>query len=117
MKVFFGASPRGVNHYNTFYKKIFKEIEAAGFTNLDDDVIKITYPELIARANKSSKAYSDYANKKLKGVQDADICVFEVSEPSLGVGFLIERALQYAKPVIILYYKDQIPVVFAGLDE
>ncbi len=117
MKVFFAASPRGVSTYSNFYKKIFKEIQDLGFTQIDDDVIKLTYPELIERANQDSKSYTAYANKKIHAVQESDICVFEVSEPSLGVGFLIQRALEFGKPVIVLYYKNNIPILFAGLEE
>ncbi len=118
MKVYFAASPRGTAQHNAFYKKIFNEIRALGFTHVDDDVVKYNYVELVSNVNKNNKAYTEYANKKLHSVQTADICIFDVSDPSLGIGFLIERALQFAKPVIMLYYyKNHFPFMFAGLED
>ena len=51
----------------------------------------------------------------VKGIQSADICIFEISFKSLGGGYLIHLALTLSKPTIILYYKENKPHIFSAV--
>ena len=53
----------------------------------------------------------------IDGIQSADICLFEATTPSLAVGFLIQRALEYSKPTIVLYYKENMIYFLSGIED
>ncbi len=117
MKVFFTASLRGQDEFGKFYHAIFKDVELMGFKNLDDEILKLpaSYYESIQKQGKH--AFIDLYQRKIRAVQEADICIFEGSMPSLSIGFLIQKALDFNKPTIILYYDKNTPQFISGIDE
>lgn len=117
MKIFFTASLRGQSEFGTYYKEIFNLIEKTGAKNLDDEILKLSkdYYETIQKQGRV--AFTDLYKRKIKALQQADICIFEGSIPSLSIGYLIEKALDFNKPTIIFYYKNTTPEFIAGIDE
>lgn len=55
--------------------------------------------------------------KRLQETSKADVCVYEISYPSFGVGQLAQEAIREGKPVILLYYKGNPPHFFTGTAE
>jgi len=43
--------------------------------------------------------------------------VFYCSFGSLSIGFIIERSLEFNKPTIVLYYKDNLPFFLSGIKD
>ncbi len=117
MKVFFSASPRGVDEFKPQCLTIYQQIKHLGYECTDDDVTQLSYADFEVKMNPGRKAYVEWYKKKIASVEKADICIFETSMHSLGIGFLIQRALEYSKPVIALYYKDNIPYFLSGVED
>ena len=117
MKVYFTASLRGMQFYEQYYNKIYTEIQKLGYMHLDDEIFTLNrvryYHELETIGR---DAHVDLYKRKLKSLQHADICVFEVSLHSLSIGFQIEKALSYLRPTIVLYLEDNIPYFLDGID-
>ena len=117
MKVFFTASLRGIAEFGSFYKKMFMHLQKMGFSHLDEEIFKLSpsYYDNIQKQGRS--AFVDLYKRKIKNLQTADICLFEVSIPSLSIGYLIQKALDFNKPTVILYYKENTPQFISGIEE
>ena len=117
MKIFYTSTTRGQTAYGTYYKEIYEEIANLGYQHLDDDIINTSYDEFVNEMESGGReAYVSYFKRKEECIQKADICIFEVSVPTLGLGFVTERAVKYGKPTIVLYYKDNIPYFVSGVE-
>ena len=117
MKIFFTASLRGQTEYGDLYKAIFNELSIMGYKNLDNEIFQL-HPHYYDPMQKQGRqAFVDLYKRKIKAVQEADMCVFEGSLPSLSIGYLIQKALDFNKPTIILYFEDNTPQFISGIDE
>lgn len=117
MKVFFAGSYQQDPIFLQNYKKIYEEIGKLGYQHIDDEAVNLTYEEFVKKMEGGKDKYNEHFKNKIKAIQGADICIFEVSHHSLGVGFAIEKALELNKPTIILYYKTNIPYFLSGVDD
>lgn len=117
MKVFFGVPFGGTRQFGEYYKKIYADIEKLGYENVNDDVFRISYDDFMKQVNKGRDVLVDNYHRKLDGIKAADICIFEGSFPSLGMGFLMQKALEDNKPVIILYYSSNVPLFMSGVED
>ena len=118
MKVYFTASLRGTQFYEQYYRQIYNEIESMGYTHLDNEILtqnRTQYYNELETAGR--KADLDLYKKKIKQLQRADICVFEVSLHSLSIGFQVEKAIHYLKPTIVLYRGDNKPYFLDGIED
>lgn len=117
MKIFFSSPIRGIDEVKDYIKIIDKTILSLGHKRLDDIVERISDANFYNKLDKGGKeAHQDFFEKTIKGIKEADATIFECSTPSLGIGFQIEKSLDYNKPTIILYYKDNIPHFISGTD-
>ncbi|MBI5613747.1 hypothetical protein HY947_02385 [Candidatus Gottesmanbacteria bacterium] len=118
MKVFFTASQRGQGEYGAKYKKIAEALEQHGYKLLDDDILTDSSQSFYSRLEKGGhKTYEEFYKKKIRLIQEADLCVFESSTQSLSIGFVIEKALEFNKPVIVLFTEGNSPVFIQGTSE
>lgn len=118
MKAFFTASQRGKKQYNEFYEKIVEEIKKLDLQLLDDDVIKKDENEFEKELDEGGRDKQiEFYRSKIRTIQQADLCIFEGSTPSLSIGFVIQKALEFNKPTIVLFYKDLAPFFLAGNDD
>lgn len=115
MKVFYGGSYKGSKELGLYIRKIYDCIEKAGYKHLDSEIINVTYEDFVKRMESSRDANLHYYEQRMASLSEADICVFEVSYHSLGIGFLLEKALKDNKPTIALYYKDYVPYFLSGV--
>jgi len=106
MKVFFTASWRGKKDFGQYYQKIYQIIESFGNLLLDDDVLV-----------KSKEAAEKLYEKKIRLIQEADVCFFEASVPSLSLGYQIRKSLESNKPTVVLYFKNNPPSFLLGAKE
>ena len=100
MKVYFTASARGVSNHLDKYKLIFSAIEKNGNQNLDKLILEIDGRTLY------NGEYEDQVNlyeRTTDLIKKADVVILEVSVPSLSMGFVVHKALEMSKSVILLY--------------
>lgn len=97
-KIYFTGSIRGGRTYLFNYKKIIKELSKYGKVFgehvADDKISKFGETDLTSE---------QILERELKFLNECDIVVAEVTNPSSGVGFLISEALHHRKPVIALF--------------
>jgi hypothetical protein len=117
MKIFFTASQRGKKQFGQMYKKIQLYIQSQKYKLLDDDIFT-EEPNQLYKASELSnhEVQVDFYHKKINTIKDADICIFEVSTHSLSIGFVIQKALEFYKPTIVLYMKGYIPHFLSGVE-
>lgn len=114
MKIYFTASARGKMLYDSNYKRIYEIIEELGNKNLDDLILKID-PQKFYSGNKDNRV--DLYKRTVKLIKNADIVILEVSVSSLSMGYVMDRALEEGKPVILLYFKGVNPYFAGGIQD
>ncbi len=118
MKIFFTASHEGKKYFENYYKKIAATIKELGYEQMEDDVLTVSTAKFFENLEKGGKqTNTDLYKRKMKSIQEADICVYECSINSLSLGFLIEKTLDLNKPTVVLYLKDNIPYFLLGANE
>lgn len=117
MKIFFTASQRGKKQFGGIYEKIQSYARSNNYTLLDDE-ISIDEPQKLNKAIESGnhKVQVDFYHKKIDSIKAADVCIFEVSTQSLSLGFIIQKALEFNKPTIVLYMKGFVPYFLDGVE-
>lgn len=110
MKVCFMASPRGNLEHD---RVVYKAIVDLGYTHTNN-LITTVDPEKFYQVDVATwgKRYATF----LHDIGRADICVFEVSLPSLGIGQLVQEALRRDKPVVVMYDKGNEPYLLQGAE-
>lgn len=117
MKVYFTASLRGMQFYEQYYHELYTQIEKLGYNHLDKEIFALNRVQYYSELETTGREQNvDLYKRKMKALQLADICVFEVSLHSLSIGFQIEKALNYLKPTIVLYLEDNKPYFLDGID-
>lgn len=117
MKVFFGTSPRVEERLRELTQELVHQIKKNGYTVLDEGTSVMPYEEFMKLMGRGKKGYHEYTQHKMKLIHAADICVFETSLHSSGIGFLVKESLQEGKPTIVLFFEKQMPYFIAGIDD
>ena len=99
MKIYFAASISGGRKYEKTYQFIVDFLKKQGHTILTEH---IAYPSVFEEEKHISpeKVYS----RDLDWLSESEIVIAEVSNPSLGVGYEIAKALEMKKPVFCVYH-------------
>jgi hypothetical protein len=113
MKIYFSSSLTAKKLYQQNFEKIYDAIKDAGHTHTSDFIIKADMEEY--RRRQSGEDFAKYYKDIITQMKKADICIFEVSRHSLGVGYCVNLALQMGKPVVLLYLKGFNPIFFKGI--
>lgn len=116
MKIFFISSPRSVNKEPELYKKINSHLSKDNkmLGNLVLDWGKGNVNDFY---NKSHPDRISHYKKTMENIQKADLVIVELSEHSMSMGYIVNRALDMSKPVIALYKKDCEPYFFSGIED
>ena len=114
MKIYFDASLSGKKEYLSNYKDVVSLIEKFGHKLIASTVFDRNPDDIVSET--SDEAASWYKGF-LKSVAKADICVFEVSHPSTGIGHEVAMALNTNKPVIALHVKGRRPFVLESINQ
>lgn len=112
MKIYFSASLRAKNTYKKNFDLIHQFIEDLGYAHTSDFMIKARPEEFY---NRKAEDFLGIYKNLTSQIKKADICVFEISSPSLGTGYCVDLALQTGKPVVLLYLKGSNPMFFKGI--
>jgi len=114
VKIFFGCSMRG-GHDEVSKKELVKFpdiIEELGFELASKHQ---TQPGIIKRENKLTK--TAIHDRDYNWLIESDIGIFEISNPSLGVGGEISDMIHLSKPVLCLFkkgLKDKVSAYIQG---
>ncbi|KKP69483.1 MAG: Tmk: thymidylate kinase [candidate division CPR3 bacterium GW2011_GWF2_35_18] len=107
MKVYFTASVSSGRAYLLQYKIIIKALKSLGHKVLSEDVAFDSVNKNGDRLKRDSTLPpAEIFLRERREVEESDIVIAEVSQSSMGVGFLISHALQQRKPVLALLYGD-----------
>lgn len=117
MKIFLNASPRGDKEFGKHYKIIYNELTKLGYQHVNHEVVKYNSEQFKKDMEMGRKAQIDLYGRKIKAIKLADICIYETSLHSLGIGFLVNKSLEQGKPTIVLYYKNNIPHFISGAED
>lgn len=106
MKIFFSTTPHAKRLYTKEIQKIYDALRSLDAELVDDTIEKITEEEFYQWDAKKRK---DYYEKTIRNIKTADVTIFETTYPSLGVGHLINQALNFGKPAIALFTQGKRP--------
>lgn len=110
MNVYFTASIVGKKDYLKNYLKVIEILTKKGNTVQADHILNVTEPEIHMKTREERLKF----HRKLETwIQHCDFMVVESSFPSISVGYEISLALQYRKPVLIVYSVGDPPSLFA----
>lgn len=114
MKIYFAAAVTLDRTMAPIYQQVVGEMKRLGHKVLSEYVA-----EREDGPDKGVSASEIFARES-RLIDGAEAVVAEVSKPSWGTAFLIERALAMGKPVLTLYYKDAetpLPMMIEGHPE
>ena len=97
-KIYFAGSIRGGRNDIDFYKKIINYLQLLG--KVQNEHIK-NYN--ITSLGETKKSNQEIYTRDLNWISSSDFMVAEVSNPSLGVGFEIAKAIELNKKILCLY--------------
>lgn len=117
MKIFFISTPLGKGKIRKNYKLIYDEIARMGYEHVSDFIASESVDSYYEEMHKGRSEHVKFYNNMVKNIQSADICVFEASTPSFGVGFLIQRSIDYSKPTVVLHDKEHVPYFLSGIED
>ena len=98
MKIYFAASIRGGRDDMLIYSELIKLLQKYG-TVLTEHVADKNLNDL----GESSLDDKKIHNRDMNWLLESDIVIAEVTNPSLGVGYEIGRAIENDKKVVCLY--------------
>lgn len=116
MRVFFVSAPRANKFMGEMMGKLYEEVKNLGYTHTSN-LMTVSSDKFEKEMDQGKEAMSIFYQDMLSSIEKADICVFEASTPSSGVGYLIDRALSLFKPTIILFYEEQKSFLLPGIDD
>ena len=102
MNIYFSGSIRGGRSDADFYKKIIEHLKLYGNV-LTEHVGNSS----VTSFGENSLTDIEIHDRDMEMINDSNIIVAEVTNPSLGVGYEIRRAIEIGKSVICLYKKTK----------
>lgn len=104
MKVFFIGTPRGDLNLG---RKIYDFIESEGCVHVTNFMKEVSIDSFYGGESKIKKnVWKKRYLARMKEIASADVCVLEISYPSLGMGQILQECIRQEKPVIALYRVD-----------
>jgi nucleoside 2-deoxyribosyltransferase len=101
MKIYYASAIRGSNDVNNsgLNKLIIESLQKNGHVVLTEHI----KDELIRTVGELNMTDKEIHDRDMKWVFEADVIIAEVSNPSLGVGYEIGRAIEMRKKILCLY--------------
>ena len=100
MRIYFAGSIRGGRDDAGFYLKIIEYLK-----NFGEVLTEHVGDNSLTASGESVMDDISIHERDMNWLIDSDIIVAEVSNPSLGVGYEIGRAIEYNKKILCLYRK------------
>ena len=101
MKIYFAGSIRGGRHDVEIYSQIIEILQ--GYGEVLTEHLGEKDLTVVGESTLSDKQIHD---RDMKWLLESDLMVAEVTNPSLGVGYEIGRAIENKKKIICLYRKS-----------
>ncbi|MDX2443064.1 MAG: nucleoside 2-deoxyribosyltransferase [Bacteroidales bacterium] len=115
MKIYFAGSIRGGREHIEFYKKIIDYLGKYG-----EVLTEHIADDKITENGENKLTDSSIFKRDLDWLTSSDVVVAEVSNPSLGVGFEIAKAVDLKKKILCLYkiqVNKRLSAMIAGCPE
>ena len=103
MNIFFAASIRGGREQQPLYDAVVSELKKYGEVHAPH-----TADATLTNFGETELPDSEIHERELAALTHADIVVAEVTVPSLGVGYLVARASEMGKRVVVLYHGENL---------
>lgn len=103
MVIFFHASIFGKQYYEENYKAIVDVCKNLGHKVFADHMLKRNFSDT---DKFTRQQHQEDFQKLTKQIKESDVMVVEGSYASTGTGHYMTLALNYSKPVLVLYTKD-----------
>jgi len=116
MKIFITSTPLGDEETRQNYKNLYDEVERLGYEHVSNFIASEAINKYYEEMHKGKTEHIKFFNTMVRSIQKADICIFEASTPSFGVGFLIQRSIDYSKPTIVLHTDSKTPYFLSGIE-
>lgn len=114
LNVYFTASIVGKKNFLSNYRVIVDILRAKGFTVQAEHILNVSETEIRMETREQRLKFQHQLER---WIQKCDLMVAETSFPSISVGFEISLAVQYGKPVLILYSGANPPSLLAHHSE
>ena len=112
MKIYFAGSIRGGRDDVDRYYDIINHLKKYG-----DVLTEHVGNDALTSSGENILDDNQIHNRDMEWLQSADIVIAEVTNPSLGVGYEIGRAIEEKKKIICLFYaksKNRLSAMIAG---
>lgn len=116
MKLYFVTSPRSIKNNPVFFKNIYEYL-AKENKMLNDLVLRMSKGSVDDFYGASHHERVEHYKKTMDAVKKADLVIVDVTEHSMSMGYIINKALEMSKPVIALYEKGFDPYFFSGIED
>lgn len=116
MKVFFVASPRSVNREPENFRNLFGHIEKDN-KMLSDWVLDWGRGNVESFYSGTHKERIEHFKETMDYIKRAELVIVEVSEHSMSMGYIVNKALEIGKPVIALFKEGFEPYFFSGIED
>lgn len=110
MYAFFNTKIEKKSIYLEYYKELYTTIEKLGFKHIDKSFIS-----RLSSMNKSNEKNDEltynahYFHEINKFIKNSNINIFECTVSSLEIGYQVKTSLEYNKPTILFYLKENPP--------
>ncbi len=115
MKIYFAASIRGGREDSNIYAKIINYLKGFGEVLTEHVGCKS-----ISAEGENTMNDIEIHDRDMEWLMDSDIIIAEVTNPSLGVGYELGRAIEYNKRILCLYRRKsgkKISAMISGAEE
>jgi len=115
MKIYFAASIRGGREDSNIYAKIINYLKGFGEVLTEH----VGYKSISAEGENTMNDIEIH-DRDMEWLMDSDIIIAEVTNPSLGVGYELGRAIEYNKRILCLYRRKsgkKISAMISGAEE
>lgn len=103
MVIYFHSSIFGKQYYQENYKTIVDICKSLGHKVFADHMLKRSHED----TDKFTREQHQKDFQKLTNqIKESDVVIIEGSHPSIGTGHYMTIALNYSKPVLVLYIKN-----------
>jgi hypothetical protein len=105
MKVFLLAPIQARPDFDDVFRFIVDTVKGLGHTIDADYLFKVTEEKLREWAETEIDNVHDMHKKNIKSIKQSNVVIAEVSHQRFSIGYFISLALEWGKPVIVLYKK------------
>jgi len=115
MNIYFIASPRAVVNDRALFEKIHDHL-AKDSKMLSDLVLKVDDKNVDSFYKASHDDRVSHFKKTMQAIKDSEIVVVDVSLHSMSMGYIVNKALELGKPVVVIHPNDNPPYFFSGIE-